>query len=238
MRTEKGWKIEARDIPKVRAALGDTLLIGFVQAFDAADRLASLTDLREMNLASAKTYRTPKSPQYNRNRWYLLALIFGTLYEVKKALDLINGKGVGGKLGAHESWLRLDAMRKRLNREPIVKDFRLNLAAHLGDEETIKKGLDSYEDKGSYKDRGEATLYEAEDPGSLANSSFPLARDIVFAGLAIEEEDFTACLDRVALDMGRFPQDLQVVFADCIQAHGIDFKMARAIKNSDPSRKR
>jgi hypothetical protein len=86
------WHAEARDPAKLRAVLGDDLLIPFAQLFIWADRLAAIAHLMRLD-----TLHVAKgSVAAKRNIATLVAYSVGVLYEAARAIRTLRRLGVGG----------------------------------------------------------------------------------------------------------------------------------------------
>jgi hypothetical protein len=214
--------VQLRNLPGIERMLGRNLLIAFIRAFNAAERITAFAHLLSLN----SEHVDPKSLASGRN-WRLLSfLVFGTLYEGLDALRGLRQAGIVRHIPVDcAAWLRLDEMRVRWARNPFLKTARHKFAHHLGDSDDISNGLDAFA-TGRRVD-----LFLSEGKGRAADSVFPIGTEILFAGLALDtaatEDDMRAAV----VDQRVFSRGVQMLFCQALRTHGVKF----SDRNTDPA---
>jgi hypothetical protein len=195
-----------------RRMLGDKLMIGFVRAFNAAERMDAIVDLYLLStkLAPRITLRR------GRNERFLIFLMHALLYEALDAVRALNG-AIREDLGDFEPWLRLRKMVKRWEGDAILKAFRHQLGHHLGDDDLIVRGLDRLE-SGAH-----IVVFDTEGQGVRGDSAYPLALDVLLRGLGIDAADFRKFVDDAQDDLSLFGECVQTVFCEVLRQKGVRF---------------
>ena len=127
---------ELRDVPGLIAAIGphgESILHGFLVAFESSDRLAALASLLAVNEAHVEP------PLRLRNGATLVWLTLATFHEALDALRLLAKGGVTRVVGAeYVPWRRLQEMKRRWESDSFLRDARNVFGAHLGAEEVLR----------------------------------------------------------------------------------------------------
>ncbi len=210
-RDGKPTQIELREVPALRRQIGSELMVGFVMAFNAAERLDAITHLVTLNDA-AHAGRLA----HNRNHRFLVAQTFGTLYEAMQALLLLHQSGIAKRLGRYPPWIEFDAMRRRWARNHLLKDMRHQFAHHLANEE-ITAGLKRIAP-------GERTvLFKSEEVGGVQHSEYPIVLQALLAGARLQAEEFNPFVPAAIEDALKFGRLTQQCFIAVLRLEGVKF---------------
>jgi hypothetical protein len=208
----KPKSVELRLPQKVRAMLGDRLMIGFVQAFNVAERFDSLLHLVKLNAEGVPQ----GSIAWARNLRLLAFLHYGALYEAIEAMQSLSGGGAKGVVGAdYEPWRRLAAMLKRWEKDKILRLLRHQFGHHLGNPDVIKRGLDRLE---SGK---KVVVFDTDGNGLRLDSSYPMALQVLLSGVAIEASDMVVVMNGAHDDYSVFGDLVQRLFWEVLRQKGV-----------------
>jgi hypothetical protein len=210
----KPQRLDLRQVPKLRAMLGNSgeaLLIGFVQAFNAAERLDALFHIFALN--SDHTKRGSIARQ--RNLRLIAVLQYAQLYEALEAIRTISGAGIGAIVGkTFAPWRKLVEMLGRWEKAPLLKLVRNKLGFHVGDRDIIRAGL-------SRVAAGKTiTVFDTEGD-SRFDSSFPLALEVLLLGAGVEAEAFNNFMDLANIDCFAFGRRVQATFCEALRVLGV-----------------
>lgn len=208
---ETARRLEVRSLPRLRALLGDMVLVGFVRALNATERLDGFLQLMRLN----REHKKVSALAADRNHRLLVFLAFGTLYEAMHALDVLHGAGIKSLVGRDsEAWANLDAMRKRWDRNPMLGVFRHKFAHHLGDNADVLRGLDGLGNR-------RLVMFATDGEGNTGDSTFPFAFEAALRGCVPDSAKFVAALEPAVDDQAAFRHSIQVLFASALEAVGV-----------------
>ncbi len=206
------WKLETRDVPRLRKMVGDRLLVAFVRAFNAADRFETFMHMLMLNNDHLEQGSVPHA----RNQRTLSFLMHGTLYEAVDALNSLSVNGIKGVVGTdNRPWQRLDTMRKYWASRPLLPKVRHSLAHHLGDREDIEAGMDTFNVFDAL------SICENDGTGKRLENAYPIAITLLLAGLGCSMEDFRAFVERAFDDHNSFGEDVTLLFCDVLRLKGV-----------------
>jgi hypothetical protein len=204
------WHAEARDPAKLRAGLGDDLLIAFAQLFIWADRLAAIAHLMRLD-----SLHVPKgSVAAKRNIATLVAYSIGVLYEAARAIRRLRRIGVAGLIPNSVNWKQLDALHKRWWDTFPLKDLRNQIAFHA-EESKIRDGLDRFVRK-----RRRLLLLQGDDSKKMC-SQHTLGSELILAGLRYTRRDLRRVCEQIAADHGALGDLAEEVFIEVLNARGL-----------------
>jgi hypothetical protein len=222
----KPWRLELRQVPKVRALLGDKMMAGFVQAFHAAERHDVLWHFwhLSMNASDSSKHSTARKRDVN----VLVLLMYSTLYEALTALRTLNGGGVRRILGKdHAAWNQLSALIGKWEKSDLLKLFRNQLGHHFGDFPFITRGLDKFAP-------GEPiVVFDTEPHAKGVAHSYPIAQEVLLRGAATEQQDYTAFAVEARSDLMSFGLLMQIVFCDVLRVHGVKLASQQELEESE-----
>jgi hypothetical protein len=214
LRKQRPLRLETRDLPMLRQMLGDNLLVGFVQGFNAAERIDSYMHLLEMNWEVAKK----DSVAQVRNLRTIVFAMFGMLYEAMDAIESLHRAGMNGMVEqSFLPWKRLQEMRVRWEKDPMLKRMRHGLGHHLGDDEEIRAGLSRI------KPGKRIAVFETDGGSMRMDSAYPIALEVLMRGMNIEDKDFSAFASRAREDQSDLGLCLQTLFAELLRRKSVRF---------------
>jgi hypothetical protein len=204
------WSVEARDPEKLRAALGDVLLLPFAELFVWTDRLTTIGHLIHLN----SQHVPDKSVAQARNLATLVAYAVGVMFEASHAIVKLRRAGIAGLIPQSIEWRELDALRKRWRDLAPLKDLRNNIAFHAS-EEKIRDGLDRYIAR-----RRRLILVNGDGKLNM-HSRHNLGPELLMAGLRYTRRDLRKALAQIAADHAALGDLAQTVFLQALAAKGL-----------------
>jgi len=202
------WRVEARDPAKLRATLGDVLLIPFAELFVWADRLAAIA--QHLHLDSLHVPR--ESLAAGRNGVTLVAYAVGVIYEASGAILKLRRAGVARLIPYSTHWTELDDLRKRWQRLPL-SDLRNKIAFHA-DPDKIRAGLDRF-----IRKHRRLPLVEGDGPKRM-HSSNSLGPRLLHAGLRYTRRDLRRVSQQITADSGALGDLGEHVLLEVLNAKG------------------
>lgn len=205
------WYLQARDVAKLRAELGDELLVPFAELFLWADRLAAIAHLLHLNkeVGFARTSLTTE-----RDAGALIAYGIGAVYEAAHAILKLRRAGVRRLVPHSKSWAELDAMRRRWRDQLPLRDLRNEIAFHASPDK-IKAGLDRYVRK------RRRLLIVGGDRQVAMYSTTALGPRLLFAGLRFTRRALRSGSDYIARDIATLGSLTEQTFIDVMNAKGL-----------------
>ena len=170
---------------------------------------------------------------HTRNVTFVSFLSYGFLYEAANALDGLNRSGIRALVGdRNRAWGRLDKIRRRWtkSKDHLVKLARHKLAFHLGDADEIKAGLDRY------PTGKKLVIFDSEHLGQRFETTFPFVLEVLFAGLAIDADEFTRTMTQATEDHLGLGRELQALFLDALRENGVKIPDSDDLRDGDDRR--
>lgn len=205
------WYLHLNNPGDIAQRIGSNLLAAFMRCFVAVDRTASLTHL----VSLSEQHGGPEDGHArNRNRWFLLLLMAGTMYEFGEALQGLAAQKVISKMGNRAKWDALDDIRRRWNKDPTASQIRNQLSHHLGDPMTYGKGLQVQ------LATRRLQLYCSDGP-EFWKGSYTGAWSSVTRGLDLELGDYLQFFSQMGADFVEVHEALVAVFVDVLRTAGV-----------------
>ena len=212
-----GWRIESRNIPRLRTLLGDPLVVGFARAFAGAERLDALHHV--LHLVNQDGGEARAGTAFTRNFWTIIAMTWGTMREFVDALKKLRRAGVEARLSDKTAWERLETARKRWSDHPTPIAVRNQLAFHLGDPALYQDALRGWPSEAPL------VFVSGDFSGSRSyakDARHPFALDLLFRGLGVGDKELRAFAEEAGHEHLDASRNLQLVFADVLRGAGVD----------------
>lgn len=204
------WHVEARDPAKLRAMLGDELLIPFAELFIWTDRLAAIAHLLYLD----SLHVPKKSVATARNTITLVTYAIGVLYEASRAILKLRRAGVSRLVPHSMHWIELDALRKRWRDALPLKDLRNQIAFHA-DPDKIRGGIERF-----IRKRRRLPLIGGDGPKKM-HSHHALGPTLLLAGLRYTRRDLRRACAQIAADHGALGDLVEHLLIDVLNAKGL-----------------
>jgi hypothetical protein len=193
----------------LRRQAGDRIVANLFRGLAGCDRLSSLVHLLQLN-----SELPLGSVAQDRNRQTLMAHIFGTIRELAKVLDGLNGAGIEAALTDVTPWLRLNDVRRRWTQQAAIR-WRDQVAFHLCySTADAVRGLESIQQRSD-----EFILAQTDKPALLA-SRCPVAEEMLLAASGLKEADLMAVVKDAPEDSAQMTLDLQAIARDLLRQCG------------------
>jgi hypothetical protein len=208
----RSWRIEARDVPKLRRLIGDQLLIPFAKTFVGADQLESFHYLMHLN-------GEVTGVAHDRNFWTMALMIWGTMRELSGALDDLRRAGIEKKIDDVDLWNDLDAVRKRWHGDGLFIKIRNQLCFHLGESSMYKRALDEWKFP-------RALVIAKGDVASDGNiygrdTRLILGEELRLRGTGMDTKELSAFVDEALKHHGGFSDKIQRLWASALRKAGL-----------------
>jgi hypothetical protein len=211
-RSDGYWTFDTDDLERVRRAVGEDLLVGFLRCFVWVDRLQSIWHFHDFNIKNLPE----SSVAYARNSHSLASESVAVLHEAGDAVDDLNRAGIKGRLRDTARWEQLRGMAKRRKTDQRVKNFRDKVGFHV-DRELMRAGLRRI----CAEAEGERITIMAGDDATVGRGAMGLGYIALLNGTGMEEEGYNEIIKTALDDAGPFRDLVQGTLSDLLTSMGI-----------------
>lgn len=208
-RRDGSGMLETTDFERLRAALGDQVLSGFLRLFVWVDRLESLTMLGYWNIQNLPQ----QSVAFGRNLQTMVWFVGGALYEAARAVIQLKRAGLEARLVDLTSWHELLGFAKRWANKRELIAVRNTIAFHV-DEDVIADGI------AKTSAGGERLPVVVGDSEKAVAASYRLGLEVLLSGTGLTLQHYETVIQTLAEDHSRFADLVAIVFYQTLNAAG------------------
>ena len=203
------WSLDVYDLAQLREAFGDDLLVAFVRAFAMAERLAALNHV----MISVHSTLDRTSFRYTRDVPALLVVTWATTREAVEIVESLVTAGVESCIVDRTNLEKLLAFRTRWKGAGMRSDVRNKIGFHF-DEKVVRRGLDAWT---TAPPKGERLSLVAGDGPREGNAAFPIALQVMLAGLGITRTQVDSFAEETMDDHLDFARNAQKLFLEVLK---------------------